>query len=125
MAGDSTISGLAAGVTPSGTELVPVVQGGVTVKLTTAQIAALAVIGAVPNFSDFAVPTGSINGANTSFILPVTPNPSTSCWGVILGSGVGAFLPVIQGYNFTLAGANVTMTIAPPTGSILLFSFRH
>jgi hypothetical protein len=125
MAGDSTISGLNSGTTPTGAELVPVVQAGNTVKITAAQIAALATLGAVPNYDDFVAPAGAINGANVTFTLPNAPNPASSSWGVLRNHGIGAFLPCIRGYDYTLSGVTITMTVAPPTGSQLLFSCRH
>ena len=71
-------------------------------------------------FADAEVPSGTINGANTSFTLAHTPSPagSLSCYenGVQQRAG---------GADFTLATATITYGVAPPTGSTLVCFYRY
>jgi len=66
------------------------------------------------NFADSEVPTGTINGINSSFTLAHSPNPGASLMliqdGIILSPGTG----------FTLAGFHVTTT-NPPIANLLAF----
>ena len=60
-------------------------------------------------------PTGTINGANTSFTLSPTPTVSAN---------VNCFLNGIQqqqgaGNDYTISGATITYLTAPPTGTKL------
>jgi len=72
-----------------------------------------------PNFADNQVPTGTINGVNTTFTLANTPNPALS---------LNCFLNGVQqragGSDFTLASATITYGTAPATGATLVCSYR-
>ena len=81
--------------------------------------------GAGANYSDRETPTGTIGGGNTAFVLAHSPNPAASCEGRLRSGGTGTFLPVVYGIDFTLSGANVTMTVAPAASSNLYFSYRY
>ena len=122
---DSTISGLPSGTTLSGTELVPIVQAGVTVQVPVSFIALLASSIGVPNFSDFEIPTGAINGANRTYTIAHTPKTTTAITGYIRQGGVGAFLPMVPGIDFTIVAATITTTNAPSASSNLYFSYRY
>ncbi len=71
-------------------------------------------------FADAETPTGTINGANTTFTLAHTPSPagSLSCYenGVQQRAG---------GADFTLATATITYGVAPPTGTTLSCFYRY
>lgn len=70
-------------------------------------------------FADSETPSGTINGANTTFTLAHTPNPagSLSCYenGVQQRAG---------GADFTLATATITYGVAPATGATLSCYYR-
>lgn len=69
-------------------------------------------------FVENEVPTGSINDSNTSFSLASSPNPAGSLQLYLNG----AHLKVTEDY--TLSGSTITMVSAPPTGSLLLATYR-
>lgn len=77
------------------------------------------------SYSDMETPTGLINGVNVTFTLAHSPSPAASTLGFVRQGGAGAFLPVVYGIDFTLAGATVTMTMAPDASSDLRFSYRY
>jgi len=65
------------------------------------------------------VPSGSINGSNTSFSLAHAP-----------ASGIQLYLNgVLQqpgsGKDYTLSGATITMIAAPNTGDVLLAAYQY
>ena len=64
-------------------------------------------------------PTGAINGANTVYTLPDTPD--TNSLQLFLN---GAF-QTGGGVDYTIAGLTITFGSAPPTGSILRAFFYH
>jgi len=70
-------------------------------------------------FADNETPSGTINGANTTFTLAHTPSPAASltCFenGVAQRAG---------GADFTLATATMTYGVAPPTGTTLVCNYR-
>lgn len=71
------------------------------------------------NFIDKEVPTGSINGSNTAFTLANTPIAGSEhiyLNGVLQESG--------GGNDYTISGANITMTTAPLTGEKLRVTYR-
>lgn len=71
------------------------------------------------NFVDKEVPSGSINGSNTAFILantPVVGSEHLYLNGVLQESGAGN--------DYTISGANITMLTAPLTGEKLRVSYR-
>lgn len=58
-------------------------------------------------------PTGVINNANTAFTLSQTPTSNASV--LLFKNG----LPLIQGTDYTIAGANITMIVVPNFGEKL------
>lgn len=75
--------------------------------------------GAVPNFADNEIPTGTINGATTAFTLAHTVNPAAS-----LQCYLNGVLQRAAGADFTLVTATATFGVAPPTGDTLVCSYR-
>jgi hypothetical protein len=75
--------------------------------------------GSAVNFADDITPTGVINGSNTTFTLPSTPNPASSLK-LYLND-----LLMKQGEDYTLATATITYTSAPPTGSAHIAFYRY
>jgi hypothetical protein len=76
--------------------------------------------GTSPNFADWITPTGTLNGTNKVFTLPQAPNPAASLrlyrgWQVLKAGGV----------DFTLSGATITYTIAPPPTATHLAFYRY
>ena len=76
--------------------------------------------GTEPNFADWITPTGTLNGTNKVFTLPQAPNPPASLrlyrgWQVLKPGGV----------DFTLSGATITYTIAPPPTATHLAFYRY
>ena len=71
------------------------------------------------NFVDKEVPSGTINGVNTSFTLANTP---------VTGSEHGYLNGVFQesgsGNDYTITGSVITYIVAPLTGEKLRFSYR-
>jgi hypothetical protein len=70
------------------------------------------------NFVAKEIPSGSINGSNTAFTLANTPTSGTECLflnGLLLESG--------GGNDYTISGANITMTTAPLTGEKLVCNY--
>ena len=76
-------------------------------------------------FVDWETPSGTIDGANTTFTLAQAPNPAASAVGYVRQGGGGAFLPMAYGVDFTLSGVTITATEAPSTSSDLRFSYRY
>lgn len=71
------------------------------------------------NFVDKEVPSGSINGVNTSFTLansPVFGSEHVYLNGILQESGAGN--------DYTISGSNITMLTAPLTGEKLRVSYR-
>lgn len=71
------------------------------------------------NFVDKEVPSGSINGSNTAFVLANTPTSGTEhayLEGLLMRSG--------SGNDYTISGATLTFTTAPLTGEWLVVSYR-
>jgi hypothetical protein len=76
--------------------------------------------GTEPNFADWITPTGTLNGINKVFTLPQAPNPGASLrlyrgWQVLNPGGI----------DFTLSGATITYTIAPPPTATHLAFYRY
>lgn len=69
------------------------------------------------SFNTNIVPTGTINGSNKDFTLPSTPSPTDSLKVYVNG------VRQVVSTDYSLAGAVITMTIAPPTGSTILCDF--
>ena len=74
---------------------------------------------AVPNFADY-VPFGTPDGTTKVFALPNTPNPASSL-GVFKN---GQLQMPGTGNDYTVAGNQVTFTVAPVSGDQLQASFR-
>ncbi len=71
------------------------------------------------NFVDKEVPSGSINGSNTSFVLantPVAGSEHVYLNGLLLESGAGN--------DYTISGATMTFATAPLTGEKIRVSYR-
>jgi hypothetical protein len=75
--------------------------------------------GTAPNFADWITPTGTLNGTNKVFTLPQAPNPAAS-----LRLYRGRQL-LKYGTDFTLSGATITYTIAPPPTATHLAFYRY
>jgi hypothetical protein len=77
--------------------------------------------GVLPQFSDGETPTGTINGANTTFALAFTPSPTASLQLYLNG------LRMDQGVDYTISGSTVTFisVSVPQTGDVLLASYRY
>lgn len=77
--------------------------------------------GLLPLYSDGEVPSGAINGLNTTFALANTPSPATSLMVYVNG------LLMDQGLDYTVAGATITFAPAstPQTSDVLLASYRY
>lgn len=71
------------------------------------------------NFIDNETPSGSINGINTVFTLstmPVAGSEHLYLNGMLQDSGMD--------YDYTITGTVIVFNIPPPTGSIILCSYR-
>lgn len=72
------------------------------------------------NFIDKEIPSGSINGSNTSFTIansPVAGSEHVYLNGMLLESGAGN--------DYTISGANITLLSAPLTGEKLRVTYRR
>ncbi len=70
-------------------------------------------------FVENEVPAGLINDVNVTFTLAGNPSPDSSLELKLNGQYLKA-----GGEDFTLSAVTITMVVAPPTGSILLASYR-
>lgn len=71
------------------------------------------------NFVDKEIPSGSINGSNTAFVLantPISGSEHVYLNGILQESG--------SGNDYTISGANITMLSAPLTGEKLRVTYR-
>jgi len=71
------------------------------------------------NFVDKEVPSGSINGSNTSFTLantPVSGSEHVYLNGLLMRSGAGN--------DYTISGTTITMATAPLSGEFICVSYR-
>jgi hypothetical protein len=78
--------------------------------------------GSAAAFVDGEVPTGAVNGTNTTFTLANAPNPSASL--KLYKNGV----LLAQGVDYSLSGATITFVgtkAVPQSGDSLLASYRH
>jgi hypothetical protein len=77
--------------------------------------------GVLPQFSDGEIPTGTINGSNTTFTLAFTPSPATSLELYLNG------LRMDQGVDYTISGSIISFIPAatPQPGDLLLASYRY
>jgi hypothetical protein len=76
--------------------------------------------GAVPNYADAIVPSGTINSSNVTFTLPQAPTPAASL--ELFYNGV---LQTAGGVDYTLSSSTITMVTAPLTGSSLIAWYRY
>ena len=65
------------------------------------------------------VPTGLVNGSNTTFTLAYTPYNSTSVALVINGSTMK------NPDDYSISGTTITTVTAPPTGSTILVNYQR
>lgn len=75
--------------------------------------------GSSAGFVDREMPSGVIDGVNTAFTLsqaPVAGSEHVFLDGVLRNSG--------SGNDYTISGASITMSVAPPKESVLLVSYR-
>lgn len=80
------------------------------------------IVGAIESgtyFVENEVPSGTINGSNTSFTLASSPNPASSLDLFVNGQKQKA-----GGEDFSLSGSTITMVLAPESGDILLANYR-
>lgn len=77
--------------------------------------------GVLPLYSDAEVPSGAINGLNTTFTLANTPSPASSLLLYVNG------LLMDQGLDYVISGATITFALSsvPQTGDVLLASYRY
>ena len=120
---NTSISNLTASGTLTGTEIVPVVQSGATVRTTTAAIAALASGGSGTVTS--VAGTGTVNGITLTGTVTTSGSLTLggTLSGVSLATQVSGTLPVANGGTGTatpalVAGTNVTITGTWPNQTI-------
>lgn len=77
--------------------------------------------GILPLYSDGEVPSGAINGLNTTFTLANSPSPSTSLQLYLNG------LLMEQGLDYTISGSTITFALpsTPQAGDLLLATYRY
>lgn len=75
--------------------------------------------GAAPTFYQ-EVPSGTVNGSNTSFTLAHTPTSAASV--ILFENGIGQTQGA--GADYTISSGTITYLTAPPTGSILLAQYH-
>ncbi len=68
---------------------------------------------------DAETPTGTINGSNTAFVAASIPNPTASLKVFVNGARMS-----IAASDYTVSGATITFTTAPPTNSNILIDYR-
>lgn len=88
-------------------------------ELTANEESVVQAIAAGTYFVENEVPSGTIDGSNVTFTLAGNPNPDASLELKMNGQYLKA-----GGEDFTLSGTSITMVNAPPTGSLLLASYR-
>lgn len=64
------------------------------------------------------VPSGTVNGSNTTFTLAASPSPASS-----LDLRLNGAHQKSGGEDFTLTNNSIAFVVAPPTNSLLLASF--
>jgi len=67
----------------------------------------LDVVGTSCTFADNEIPSGTIDGSNTTFTLAHSPSPTASLELFLNGQFVA------QGSDYTLSGSTITFTFAP------------
>jgi hypothetical protein len=71
------------------------------------------------NFADDEVPTGSVDGINTTFVLAQTPSPASSV--KVFQNGTKRTLAT----DYTFSGMTITFLVAPETGDIITVDYRY
>jgi hypothetical protein len=100
----------------SGADSLDWVGAGVSASAVGADVTATIAGGAGAAYAYDEVPTGAIDGNNTTYTLANTPSPAGS---LILQLNQG--FPIHgAGNDYTLSGSTITMSVAPPTGSVLV-----
>ena len=87
-------------------------------QLTSAEETWVTAEAAVGRFVHDETPTGLVNGSNTSFTLANSPVAGTL---IVYEGGRRLALTI----DFTLSGATITMTYAPPNGSYVRCDYRY
>jgi len=75
-------------------------------------------------YADSETPSGTIGGGNQTFTLAHTPSPLAGLQLFLKPVGFGGLM-MIQGVDYTLSGATITMTVAPTAGEALLAFYRY
>lgn len=75
--------------------------------------------GVLPLFSDGEIPSGVIDGVNTTFTVANNVSPSASAFLTLNGQILA------QGSDYTLVGSTITMAIAPVSGDSLQVWYRY
>ena len=88
-------------------------------ELTADEESIMQAISAGTYFVESETPSGTVDGANATFTLAGTPNPSGSLELYVNGMQMEA-----GGGDYSLSTATITMNTAPPTNSILLATYR-
>lgn len=83
-----------------------------------------------PRMSNNETPSGTINGSNKTFTLVNAPvamagSSALNIVGAVRQGGVGAFIPLVLGVDFTVSGNTVSMAIAPSVGANLVFTYGY
>lgn len=73
---------------------------------------------------DNETPGGTIDGVNATFTLANAPNPSGSLI-LVQRFASGGSAVLLQGTDYTLSSATITMTSPPATGDALAAWYRH
>lgn len=89
-------------------------------QLTASEVLNVQAINGGTYFVENEVPSGAIDDSNTNFTLANTPSPAASLELVLNGVQQKA-----GGFDFTLSGAAISFVVAPPSGSVLLASYRR
>jgi hypothetical protein len=74
----------------------------------------------VPNFADGELPSGVIDGVNTTFTLAHTPSPSRSLQVYLNGS-----YKYPAAVDYQLSGSTVVFVVAPPAAAHLTVFYRY
>lgn len=69
------------------------------------------------SFANAITPSGTVNGVNTVFVLPTTPNPASSLQVFYNGAYQ------TEGVDYTLTGSTITMTVAPSVALVCYYRY--
>ena len=73
---------------------------------------------ATPNYADFELPGGTINGSNVHFTLAHTPNPTLSLQ-------LFDNIELVKDVDYTITGTAITMVNAPGVGDAFFAFYRY